>query len=107
VHRSGDRAAQVKATFRTRTLSGSMCAARGEKYLPDVPNDESREMYRVPVLVEEMARRGWLGDKTGQGFYKRVKGEGEREILTLDVDTNGVSAATEGPVRFAGSREDH
>jgi 3-hydroxyacyl-CoA dehydrogenase len=52
-----------------------------------VPNDESREMYRVPALVEEMARRGWLGDKTGQGFYKRVKGDGENEILTLDVNT--------------------
>jgi 3-hydroxyacyl-CoA dehydrogenase len=35
-----------------------------------------------------MAKRNWLGDKTGQGFYKRVKGgEGEREILTLDVNT--------------------
>src|SRR5439155_19286180 len=51
------------------------------------PNDESRERYKVPVLVEEMARRGWLGDKTGQGFYKKVKGDGEREILTLDVHT--------------------
>src|SRR6476660_3545885 len=34
-----------------------------------------------------MARRGWLGDKTGQGFYKKVKGEGEKEILTPDVNT--------------------
>jgi len=32
----------------------------------------------VPVLVEEMVRRGWLGDKTGQGFYKKVKGDGEK-----------------------------
>src|SRR5258705_2732758 len=44
-------------------------------------------MYRVPALVEEMARRGWLGDKTGQGFYKKVKGEGETGILTLAVRT--------------------
>src|SRR5258707_10829868 len=44
-------------------------------------------MYRVPALVEEMVRRGWLGDKTGHGFYKRVKGSGEREILTLDEHT--------------------
>src|SRR3989442_14185040 len=34
-----------------------------------------------------MAKRGWLGDKTGQGFYKKVRGEGEKEILTLDVNT--------------------
>jgi len=44
-------------------------------------------MYKVPALVEEMAKRGWLGDKTGQGFTKKVKGEGEKEILTLDVNT--------------------
>src|SRR5258708_37906014 len=44
-------------------------------------------MYKVPALVEEMAKRGWLGDKTGQGFYKKVKGEGEKEILSLDVNT--------------------
>jgi 3-hydroxyacyl-CoA dehydrogenase len=51
------------------------------------PDDESRERYKVPALVEEMARRGWLGDKSGQGFYKKVKGEGEKEILALDVHT--------------------
>ncbi len=34
-----------------------------------------------------MAQRKWLGDKTGQGFYKKLRGEGEKEILTLDVNT--------------------
>jgi 3-hydroxyacyl-CoA dehydrogenase len=51
----------------------------------NIPNDESREIYRVPPLVEEMSRRGWLGEKTGGGFYKRVSKAGaESEILTLD-----------------------
>lgn len=51
----------------------------------NIPNDESRELYRVPPLLEEMARRGRLGDKTGSGFYKRMrKAGGESEILTLD-----------------------
>ena len=31
-----------------------------------------------------MMKRGWLGEKTGSGFYKRVKKGGESEILTLD-----------------------
>src|SRR5271168_4513671 len=76
------------ATFRTADLVGLDVLLHVVKNIyENVPNDESREMYRVPVLLEEMARRGWLGDKTGQGFYKRVKGEGEREILTLDVNT--------------------
>jgi 3-hydroxyacyl-CoA dehydrogenase len=51
----------------------------------NIPNDESRELYKVPALIEEMAKRGWIGDKTGSGFYKRVKkGGGDSEILTLD-----------------------
>ena len=51
----------------------------------NIPDDESQELYRVPSLLEEMGRRGWLGDKTGGGFYKRVKNAGgDSEILTLD-----------------------
>jgi 3-hydroxyacyl-CoA dehydrogenase len=76
------------ATFRTADIVGLDVLLHVVKNIYEtVPKDESREMYRVPALVEEMARRGWLGDKSGQGFYKRVKGEGEREILTLDVNT--------------------
>jgi 3-hydroxyacyl-CoA dehydrogenase len=76
------------ATFRTADIVGIDVLAHVVKNVYEtVPNDESREMFRVPALVEEMARRGWLGDKTGQGFYKKMKGEGEKEILTLDVNT--------------------
>jgi len=76
------------ATFRTADIVGLDVLLHVVKNIyENVPNDESREMYRVPAVLEEMARRGWLGDKTGQGFYKRVKGEGEKEILTLDVNT--------------------
>ncbi len=46
--------------------------------------DESRDIYKVPPFMEEMIKRGWLGDKTGGGFYKKVKSGGESEILTLD-----------------------
>jgi 3-hydroxyacyl-CoA dehydrogenase len=34
-----------------------------------------------------MVKRGWWGEKKGQGFYKRVKTEKGREILTLDYKT--------------------
>jgi 3-hydroxyacyl-CoA dehydrogenase len=76
------------ATFRTADIVGLDVLSHVVRNIYEtVPNDESREMYRLPVIVEEMARRGWLGDKTGQGFYQRVKGSGEREILTLDLNT--------------------
>lgn len=76
------------ATFRTADLVGLDVLMHVVKNICETaPNDESHEMYKVPALIEEMARRGWLGDKTGQGFYKKVKGQGEKEILTLDVNT--------------------
>jgi len=76
------------ATFRTADIVGLDVLVHVVKNIYETaPNDESRESYKVPALVEEMVKRDWLGDKTGQGFYKKVKGEGEKEILTLDVNT--------------------
>ncbi len=76
------------ATFRTADIVGLDVLVHVVKNIYETaPTDESREMYKVPSLVEEMAKRGWLGDKTGQGFYKKLKGEGEKEILSLDVNT--------------------
>jgi 3-hydroxyacyl-CoA dehydrogenase len=76
------------ATFRTADIVGLDVLLHVVKNIyENVPNDESREIYKVPAFLEEMARRGWLGDKTGQGFYKKVKGEEEKEILALDVNT--------------------
>jgi len=73
------------ATFRTADLVGLDVLVNVIRNIyENAPDDESREMYRVPKFVEEMVARGWLGDKTGGGFYKRVKKAGESEILTLD-----------------------
>ena len=60
-------------------------------------------MYRVPAFVEEMARRKWLGDKTGQGFYKKVKGEGEKRNTHARRQHHGLSPAPESEIRFAGN----
>ena len=73
------------ATFRTLDIVGLDVLVHVIRNLYETaPNDESRELFRVPPLMEEMMRRGWLGEKTGSGFYKRVKSAGEPEILTLD-----------------------
>ena len=39
-------------------------------------------------VLEEMLKRGWLGDKAGQGFYKKSKGaDGKDARLVLDLAT--------------------
>jgi 3-hydroxyacyl-CoA dehydrogenase len=73
------------ATFRTADVVGVDVLARVVRNLYDnLPADESREMFRVPEVVEEMLARGWLGEKSGGGFYRK---DGEAEILALDWQT--------------------
>ncbi|PYU20893.1 MAG: 3-hydroxyacyl-CoA dehydrogenase [Acidobacteria bacterium] len=76
------------ATFRTADIVGLDVLTNVVRNIyENAPQDESRELYRVPAFVEEMTRRGWLGEKTGRGFYQRVKKGGDTEILALDPGT--------------------
>ncbi|MBC8112417.1 MAG: 3-hydroxyacyl-CoA dehydrogenase, partial [Verrucomicrobia bacterium] len=50
--------------------------------------DESIETFKLPEIIQKLSENKWLGDKTGQGFYKKTKNEkGETEILSLDLQT--------------------
>src|SRR5205085_8814973 len=45
-------------------------------------------LFKASDVVMRMEKNKWLGDKTGQGFYKKTKNQkGETEILTLDLKT--------------------
>ena len=73
------------ATFRTADLVGLDILVHVIRNIYDnATTDASRDFYKVPPFMEEMLKRGWLGDKTGGGFYKKVKKGGDSEILTLD-----------------------
>ena len=52
-----------------------------------VPNDPWRERFVLPPFFARMIERGWLGDKRGQGFYKRTGKGDKKEILALDLNT--------------------
>src|SRR6202050_3222556 len=72
------------ATFRTGDLVGLDILVHVVRNIyENATADESRDIYKVPPFMEEMIKRGWLGDKTGGGFYKKVKQGGDSEILTL------------------------
>jgi 3-hydroxyacyl-CoA dehydrogenase len=77
------------AIFRTADLSGLDTLLHvADNLYTNAPDDEQRETFRAPEILREMVRRGMLGEKSGQGFYKRVKSpDGESVILELDLKT--------------------
>jgi 3-hydroxyacyl-CoA dehydrogenase len=77
------------ATFRTTDLVGLDTMIKVATNLHHaLPNDEERDRFVVPESLIKMEQQKWLGDKTGQGFYKKTKtAKGETEILTLDLNT--------------------
>ena len=76
------------ATFRTLDLVGLDLAVQvGRNLYEAVPSDVRREAFRFPSFVEDMLQRKLLGDKTGSGFYKKVKSAQGSEILTLDLES--------------------
>lgn len=77
------------ATFRTSDLVGLDTLVKVANNLyAGLPDDEGREMFKLPEVVAKLEENKWLGDKTGQGFYKKSKdAKGKTEILTLDLNT--------------------
>ena len=48
------------------------------------PEDRWRDRFVPTPHQEQMLERKWLGEKTGQGYYKRVGSGAQREIHALD-----------------------
>ncbi|HBR56252.1 MAG TPA: 3-hydroxyacyl-CoA dehydrogenase, partial [Blastocatellia bacterium] len=77
------------ATFRTSDLVGlDVLAHVNTNLYPAVPDDEDRDVFKIPGIISQMLERKLLGDKTKGGFYKKAKdAEGKTAILELDLNT--------------------
>lgn len=77
------------ATFRTSDLVGlDVLAHVNNNLYPVIPNDEDREAFVIPDVINTLLEKKILGDKTGGGFYKKSRDEaGNRVILELDLET--------------------
>ncbi len=77
------------AIFRTADLVGLDTLFHVTKNCYDtLTQDEEREAFKPPEFIVKMMEKGMLGDKSGGGFHKKDKsGEGEKEILALDLKT--------------------
>ena len=77
------------ASFRTADLVGLDTLLHvAENVYEGAPDDEKREMFQPPELVQKMLEKKLLGEKTKQGFYKKSKDEkGKRVILSIDPES--------------------
>jgi 3-hydroxyacyl-CoA dehydrogenase len=77
------------ASFRTADLVGlDTLVDVAHNVYNAVPDDERREMFKVPDLIKQMVDRKLLGEKSKRGFYKKTRDtEGNRAILSLDYNT--------------------
>ena len=74
------------ATFRTSDVVGLDTLVKVANNLYEgLKDDESVETFKLPEIVTKLGDKNWLGDKTGQGFYKKTKENGKTKILTLDL----------------------
>jgi 3-hydroxyacyl-CoA dehydrogenase len=98
------------ATFRTMDLAGVDVLGHVARNLAEASHPQALpepSAFKLPPFVEEMIKRGWVGDKAGQGFYKKVRNAESRmpnaetkgnEILTLDPST--LEYRPKKPARF-------
>ncbi len=86
------------ATFRTADVVGIDTLIKVAKGVYDnCPDDEARTSFTIPAWLNKIAENKWLGDKTGQGFFKKIKlpvtkgspeeRKSDTEIQVLDLKT--------------------
>ncbi|WP_124980739.1 3-hydroxyacyl-CoA dehydrogenase/enoyl-CoA hydratase family protein [Nonlabens xiamenensis] len=92
---------QKSATFRTVDVVGldTLVHVANGVY-ENCPEDEHRDTFKLPDFIDKMMENKWLGSKTGQGFYKKVKNDdGKSEILALNLDS--MDYENQGKAKFA------
>lgn len=77
------------ATFRTADVVGIDTLVKVAKGVyENCPNDEAKDQFNIPAWLNKIVENNWLGDKTGQGFFKKVKGaDGSKDIQVLNLKT--------------------
>lgn len=78
-------------TFRLADLVGLDVMAHVSRNLyPLIPEDKYRDLLqgeKSAAIVEKMLANGWLGNKSGQGYYKQATVDGQRVFLALNPET--------------------
>jgi 3-hydroxyacyl-CoA dehydrogenase len=82
------------ASYRLLDIVGLDVWAMVTRTLHDMaPHDPWRDRFVLQPFLDELVKRGWLGEKRGQGLYKRVGKGAEKEIWAIDWKTLDYHAA--------------
>jgi 3-hydroxyacyl-CoA dehydrogenase len=74
------------ATFRTLDIVGLDTFLHVAKNVAGAVTDPTeKQAFAIPDYLEKMVENRWLGDKSGQGFFKKEKTEKGKEIFALDL----------------------
>src|SRR6476659_8504152 len=76
------------ATFRTADVVGIDTLTKVAKGVyENCPDNEARDIFLIQAWLDKMVVNNWLGEKSGQGFFKKMPPslKGEKEIYTLDL----------------------
>jgi len=78
------------ATFRTADVVGIDTLVKVAKGVQDnCPDDEARDTFTIPAWLDKVVENKWLGDKTKQGFFKKMPPgpDGKKDIHVLNLST--------------------
>ena len=76
------------ATFRTMDIAGiDILAHVATNLSARLDTEDERQAFELPPLIGQLVERGWIGEKAGQGFYKKERGPDGSTIRTLDPAT--------------------
>jgi 3-hydroxyacyl-CoA dehydrogenase len=86
------------ATFRTADVVGIDTLVKVARGVYDnCPGDEAKESFVIPTWLNQIVEKKWLGDKTGQGFFKKIKlpvAQGSPEERKTDKEIQVLNLAT-------------
>lgn len=84
------------ASFRTADLAGlDVLHHVANNIYPSIPNDEQREVFKLPAGFRKMVEQGRVGNKAGEGFYKKVQTKKGREFHVINPTTFEYEPQTE------------
>lgn len=75
------------ATFRTSDIVGLDTLIHVANNIRELTQDEAKDAFQIPDYLQKMLDNKWLGDKTKQGFFKKVVEDGEKKYLSINVNT--------------------